>query len=468
MSLEQDASVQLNIMRIRNFVGFLASLTLPIIWSPTGSQAITIDSFQDEAVLSSSVVGETRTLYSAAPGAIGGSRSFSASKVGAGSGVSRLEVVDGSLGYTQGAHAGLGIVTWDGDSDATSVNSAGLGGVDLTQDDSTAFQFGLTFFDYPFNQPIQIILRVYDASVTDGTKFSEISVSLNQLYDGPGAFTLSIPFSLLDGVGLATIPAPGGQTFSTFTVLGSNGAANARNVGAITLTFNGTSNSKAPDVILSAITTNGRCAMVPDANRKVIDECGVCLNNANALKGKDKCGTCLFGAPSYTYVDRTNNCDPSKVNCVRVKPTAQIKQFETDLLDRALSLKNRFIADANRSASKQCGIDLALSDELVGTAFDVIAAKGREVFRRGIWVCDSSCVTVSFASDVEGLMPQFKILERETAKTAKKVQKCYRALGISGAPIKGGAGAAKIISDVRAGVASIIRACKKNKVCRKQ
>jgi hypothetical protein len=104
----------------------------------------------------------------------------------------------------------------------------------------------------------------------------------------------------------------------------------------------------------------------------------------------------------------------------------------------------------------------------VGDAYQVIAAKGRDIFRRGVLVCGSSCVTVSFADEVKALTPQFKLMERETGRMAKKVQKCYRRLGVTGAPTRGGAGAASTIAGVRNGLSSLLRKCEKSKICPKR
>jgi hypothetical protein len=84
--------------------------------------ALSLDAFVDDgSVSSTSTVGATRNIYLSSSHAIGGGRSLSATKSGPGTGVSRLEVVDSSLGYTQGAHAGFGSVVWDGNTDPSTI-----------------------------------------------------------------------------------------------------------------------------------------------------------------------------------------------------------------------------------------------------------------------------------------------------------------------------------------------------------
>jgi hypothetical protein len=467
---------------------------------------ISIDKFQDDCIQSSSsVAGSTRAGHFVSSSAIGGGRSFTTTKGGAGSGVSRLEVVDSTLGYTQGAHAGLGQVSWDGNSDPLNVTPNGLGGLDLYQDGGTSFHIGLQFFDFPFNSPIRLILRVYDAARPDGSKFSEVTVTIDHYFDGPGVFMMEVPFALLSAAGSSTITAPAGASFGTATTLGAGGAADMHNVGAVSLSFNGMTNSKAPDVILSAFKTNGTCSAVPSSARTVFDSCSVCLDDPKANKGFDRCGACYYGPsgsssittrivddcgvcpgeanysfssgakdicgacfsgpPSYVYKDRTAKCDVSIDGCVRVAPTKQIRGFEKQLLKKADALKQRFIDDSKRFSSKGCLGDVSVPDTLVGNAYEIIAAKGREVFRRGVLVCGEACVTVSFSDEVTRLSPQFKILEREAARMAKRTRQCYRKLGVVNSIVNGRDGISGTIANVRSGLSNLLRECRRSRVC---
>jgi hypothetical protein len=158
----------------------LATLLLFALVATTHANALTIDAFvNDGSISSTSVVGTTKTAYLPSSRALGGGRSLSATKSGSGTGISRLEIVDSSIGYTQGAHTGYASISWDGDTDASTIKPDGLGSVDMTQDGGTAFKIGLMFFDYPSNQSVQLKVRLYDASFANGSKYSEVAISLN-------------------------------------------------------------------------------------------------------------------------------------------------------------------------------------------------------------------------------------------------------------------------------------------------
>jgi hypothetical protein len=485
------------------------------------AEAITIDAFVDDGdVSSTATVGASRSIHIPSTQALGGGRTMSATKSGSGSGVSRVEVVDSSLGYTQGAHSGFASVTWDGDADTSSVKPDGLGSVDLRQDGGTAFKIGLLFFDYPSNEPIRLVVRLYDSTTPNGSRFSEVSVTLNQFYGGPEVFYITLPFAMFAASGSSTVPAPLGLSFSTTTVVGPAGAADIARVGAISLEFRGDTNSRAPDIILAPFTTNGRCAAVPDTTGRAIDECSVCHEDPNAKKGSDrcgiclagpsgysyeknrifdacglcpgepnyqypggsidKCGTCLGGPPPYTYIDKRDVCGvcggttTSKAECTvgsngcpLVKPTQKIVGFEKRLVAKADLLRSRYRADVQRAKSNKCAISFSESTSRVSLALTTIKTQSREVFRRGIEVCDGGCVTVSYADDVEALRPHFRVLEDEASKAARLVKQCYRRLGINNETDRAGrGGTARTVAAVRTGLGNLIRECRRTSVCK--
>ncbi len=481
------------------------------------AHAITIDAFLDDgAVSSTSTVGATKTLHIPSINAVGGGRSFSATKSGVGTGVSRLEIVDASLGYTQGAHPGHGSVTWDGDSDPLTIKPNGLGGIDLTQDEGTAFKVGLLFFDYPSNQSVQLRLRLYDASTPSGSKYSEVAITLDQYYGGPGVFYITVPYTMFAAAGASSVPAPSGSVFPTTTTLGADGAVDVTRIGAITLSFHGELNARAPDLIFAPFVTNGKCSAIPDANGRAIDECSVCHESPDAQKGTDRCGICLAGpagysydanksfdscglcpgeslyqyptgitdkcgtcrsGPSpYTYIDRRDvcgicdgktkkkqDCSLGINGCPLVKPTAKILGFEKSLVAQATLLKKRFQADATRLVTNKCGTTFGPSSKRLATAFNQIKAAAEDLFQQGVEVCAGSCVTVSYANGVEALSPQFKILETESTRIAKQVKQCYQKLKI---PSGTGGSTTQTVANVRTGLITLIRQCRSTSVCK--
>jgi hypothetical protein len=480
------------------------------------AKAITLDAFLDDgAVSSTSTVGATRTAHIPSTTAVGGGRSLSTTKSSAGRGESRLEVGEASLGYTTGAHAGYATVTWDGDTDSSTIKPTGLGSLDLTQDGGTAFKIGLLFFDYPSNQPLQLTLRLYDTSKADGTKYSEVSITLDQFYDEPQAFYITVPYTTLANAGNFSVAAPLGLTFPATTTVGPSGAVDVTQVGAISLSFK----ARAPDIILAPFITNGKCSSTPDANGKAIDECSVCYESPDVNKGKDrcgiclagptgysyetnrifdtcglcpgeplyqyptgsvdKCGSCLRGPAPYTYIDRrdvcgvcygkTNNkkdCSVGINGCPLVKPTAKILGFEKSLVEKAALLRNRYLADAQRANVRKCGIPLNASNKRVTSAFKRIKSSAAAVFRRGVEVCEGSCVTVSYVQAVEALAPQFKVLETDASAIAQQVKKCYRKLKIPRGAGSGAGSTSQTVANVRTGLINLIEQCRQTNVCK--
>jgi hypothetical protein len=492
------------------------------------TEALTLDQFGDAGVASSSTPGSGSTVITPSTTAVGGFRTLFAVKNTFGAGLTRLETfadadfagdTNFSLGYTQGAHTGQGIVTWDGDN-LTSLNSAGLGTIDLTQDGGTALKVAVKFFDFPSNSPIDLTVRLYDGTNSSGLKYSDVTVTLNQAINSSSqsAAVLEIPFTKFITSGTGTIPAPGNQTFTTSTAFGPGGAIDITKLGAAQLILNGLTNSNAPDLTIDLLATNGRCSEVPNAQGKVMDECGVCLSSANANKGKDQCGACLFGPPGYQYSGNPNSCvdcrgvpfgtttsdqcgvcggDNSSckdclgtVNgttkldacgvcggsatdantcvtasnaCVTVAATKEVLKFQDTLFEKARLSFARFRDEARRSTTNKCGIDLRRTTKIASDAFNLIRRRGVLIFNKGVEVCGDSCVTVSYADQVSALSTQFKTIEKETNVLANKVSQCYRRKKIKQAG--GIRGNAATFNAVKTGLNKLIADCRASKFC---
>ncbi|MCB0310090.1 MAG: putative metal-binding motif-containing protein [Bdellovibrionales bacterium] len=158
----------------------------------------------------------------------------------------------GIFSHSQGADVrGLTLVTWDGDDLPLNLNPSGLDGIDFTQDGGDAIEMKVLSFDFPLNQPVDIVLTIYDASDATGQKSSSATITLARAYSDE---TVSVPFA-------------------GFTQHGPAGAASFENVGALTMLING--ENPAVDLELDYIRTNGECQLFP-VDGRVIDECGVC------------------------------------------------------------------------------------------------------------------------------------------------------------------------------------------------
>ena len=463
----------------------IAALLLVNLFFLQPAVAITIDSFADEAAVSStSTVGASRSSYIPSSTALGGGRSLSATKTGNGSGTTALSMGEGSLTHNQGFHGGTSSIIWDGDTNPNTLNPKGLGSVDLTQDGGTALKIRVQFFNFPVNTPIDISVRIYDASTADGSRFSDITLQLNQAWieDGPQILTIDIPFQSLGIQGLSNITPSYGIPLTAITKVGPSGPARPTAVGAISLTFHGESNNKTPYIILLPLTTNGQCASVMNADGRALDECGVCLESRNANSGRDRCGTCLFGPNGYSYPEKrvadgcglcpgeanyhsaegnkdqcgvcfsgpppytyrsirdvcgicgggktsASQCSPDNNNCNIVEPTPQILAFEKKLLIEANKLFARF-SDAERNyGGAQCPGSLKGTSRRVGNAHRGIVARAQQTFRSTIAICNKSCTTVSYATTIKSLAPKFRMLERDILSTARKLEQCFRRLG---------------------------------------
>jgi hypothetical protein len=267
------------------FTAFFLCSVLSFIGS---AQALSIDEFLGDGVASSSIAGTPASAIVVSSSAIGGNRALYSIKNSNGAGTARLETfadpefvgdLDYSLGYTQGAHTGQGIVTWDGDN--------------FLQDGGSAIQLGVKFFDYPASLPIDITLRLYDSNGIGGLKYSDVTITLNQAMNFSSPFNLSIPYSRFTTSGPSTVPAPAGLFFTTNTSFGPGGAIDMTKVGAIQLIINGLSNSNAPDLTLDYVKTDGRCSAVPNSAGMVVDDCGVCIGQPGYQTSKDSCGVCF-------------------------------------------------------------------------------------------------------------------------------------------------------------------------------
>jgi hypothetical protein len=195
----------------------------------------------------------------------------------------------------------------------------------------------------------------------------------------------------------------------------------------------------------------------------------------------DKCGTCLGGPAPYTYVDtrdacgvcggntkRKADCTVGANGCPLVKPTAKILSFETRLVEKASLLRTRYLADVRRSKLNKCAISFSDANKLVTSAFNAIKSKSASVFREGIEVCTGSCVTISYAHEVQALEPYFKTLGAEASKAAKLVQQCYKARGIAPQNQSDGLNrTTQTVATVRTGLSNLIRECRKTNVCKK-
>lgn len=420
------------------------ALLLIILHALSAAHALSIDEFLGEGEVSSSSE-QANTIVSNSNSAIGGTRSLYAMKSGSGAGMTRVETfadpefvgdTDFSFGYTQGAHTGRGIVTWDGDQNSSGVIPNGLGSIDLTQDFGSAIQIGIKFYDFPSGQPIDITVIVYDANDSSGTTYSSVTVTLNQAMFFTKAFDINLPYTLFSVSGPASVPAPSGN-FLTNTTFGPSGAANVTRMGAMQLIINGLQNSSAPDLVIDYVRTNGACNITPNSIGKVIDACGVCGGQATDA---NQCNTCQI-----------------------IEATDEVVAFERRLMQQARTLRRRISADRTRARKASCVIDTKIQLKAFRFAFNIVKEAAKKIFIEGVEVCSGSCITISYSEDVEALQPYFEKMEQAAKKLAKDVKRCYAK--VRGPYAGSGSGVSGTIQDVRDGLKDLIEDCRDRLVC---
>lgn len=258
--------------------------------------ALTIDEFNDGGPAGAAEVANlTPTTASSnilSTSAVGGSRLLYISRSSAFNGGTTRIFTNTRLFHSQdGGVRAFSRVTWDKDADPlNSVIPNGLSSIDMSQDGGSELKL-ITTFDYANTQPIDLTVRLYDSSDVSGNTYSQVSLTLNQVLSD---FTLTIPYSKFTSFGAGTIPAPVGS-FATFTFY-PGAPVNMSRVGAIVLEINGQNGDS--DISIDSLKTNGRCVAVPDADGKVIDDCGICAGDPGYKQSKDDCGICA-GQPGY-------------------------------------------------------------------------------------------------------------------------------------------------------------------------
>jgi hypothetical protein len=210
------------------------------------------------------------------------------------------------------------------------------------------------------------------------------------------------------------------------------------------------------------------CKGVPFGSAK-IDPCGVCGGDSssckdcagviNGLSKIDACGVCGGSATS------PSECSAGISLCTTVPATDDVKQFEKQLVVKASKLRTRYMAERARSKRTGCKISTKLPDEAVTAAFRHIVTRSNEIFSAGVEVCGNSCITTSYAAQVEALKPQFRILEQQVVGIANKVNSCYTRLGVPRSPNSGGRGVANTVNTVSRGLNELIAACRRKQVC---
>lgn len=261
-------------MSIR-FYSIVLAASLFLSLSAQKGRALTIDNFDGTAQLEVDPATPAAGVVVADPGAVGGRRSIEA-LLTEGPRELSVDLFGGVFSHSQASLVkGDTLVVWDGNDTLDEVDFDGLGGVDIAQDGSTAIKLKLLFSDSTPARPLDLTVRVYDASSPSGQAWSLGTITLDRPYDDE---YLTIPFTSFN-----------------------EGGADLSNVGAITLFVNGI--SLASDVTIDWIGGDNDCV----AEDK--DVCGVCFGAG------DTCLDCAgepFGPRVWDGEDPATCCLPEE------------------------------------------------------------------------------------------------------------------------------------------------------------
>lgn len=200
-------------------LGIAAPAILALSALQGGAATLVIDSFDSpQTVVDYPAVGYVTSSQLADSSVLGGYRDLQIINVASQSVdevfASSLIVASGSLSFSNQAFArGKGYITYDGDDDAESVNTAGLGGVNFLIGANPYFAFEVSYFD----QPVDIAVTVWDTA-GETVSYTETLV--------PG-FSPNLYFSQLTGSSSFDWTSVGALQFfvdSTYTELSVDGA----------------------------------------------------------------------------------------------------------------------------------------------------------------------------------------------------------------------------------------------------
>jgi hypothetical protein len=179
----------------------------------------------------------------------------------------------------------------------------------------------------------------------------------------------------------------------------------------------------------------------------------------NGSSKLDACGVCGGSALDVS------SCASTPEPCVIVPATKKVKEFERSLVNKAKAVRSRFKSELARAKRTKCSINVGPSQQIVQSSFQHITGRSKQIFLAGVEVCGDSCITASYADEVQALMPEFKAMQKSTLSLARKVKKCYAERGIARPDTGGARGVETTLGNVNQGLRDLIRRCRDQKVC---
>ena len=187
---------------LKKFLGAAASTVILFGASQASAAVLVIDAFDGEQLVqdapSTDVANNDQVADS---GVLGGYRDLAVKNTyatGNNRGATELRVTDGMIKFSNISGAkGTGTLTYDGDDDATVVNTTGLGGINLLIGTDPYFYFGLPGGDDTFDNIASFTATVWDMA---GNTFTYTEVL------EPG-FSQELAFSAFTGIDFSQIGA---------------------------------------------------------------------------------------------------------------------------------------------------------------------------------------------------------------------------------------------------------------------
>lgn len=428
------------------FGSYILSLAAILFLNAQDASALTIDQFNGNGavVCSNQFVPVQSSPDVASAGSLGGSVHLVCIKDSSVAGFQLTSRITGGIF----AHSddpfvyGRSFLQWG--INTFSTNTPSLIPFDLTQDDGTAIRIQNVGFDCPTSPNVVIHIRIYDASDLSGNTFVYLNYTLpcsgtDSLHGFVGA--VSYP---------TTLVFPFSDPLWTKSSPGSVSIANFKNVGAITLEVDASNPSA--DIAFDKISTNGSCPNVPDpatgiactptpTNTPTPTSTPTKTPTSTPTNTPTKTATPLPTStatatstpiPASELATLTPTLTPTVSTasvCTRVAPTSQMTAIGTSLMNSAKTISQIIKNDLSRaSRSKKCDsvIKAKTIQNYIKTTEASVKKELNNNILKSIEVCDTSCVKVSFLSEVSIIK---KILKEygDFAKTnARKVVTCAK------------------------------------------
>lgn len=317
------------------------------------------------------------------------------------------------MSHSQSSSAtGDSFIVYDGDSTPGLTNTAGLGGLNLMEDNGTALLLNVVEYDFPFSNPLDITVTVYDAGDPLGQTFSVGTVTLNTAMSN---VVIPLDFASLNG----------------FQSSGPGGHADFSNVGAITVYIDG--NTPAHDLELRLFGTDGECDHVP-VDGLVLDECGVCNGPSTDSDSdgtpdcNDECpndpnkierGTCGCGvADTDSDGDGTPNCnDNCPTDADKIEPGlcgCGTTDLDSDG-DGSPDCNDQCDTDPNKTQPGVCGCGVIDTDTDSDGTFDCNETCDSDPNKTEPGVC--GCGVADSDTDGDGTLDCNEVCDNDPNKT---------------------------------------------------